>query len=397
MSPARLLIVIGLCRALAGGFMCWPGKSPLDKVFYVFAFFTVLSTIGHKADYYFPSPLNARLGLVLNTFGTYAYARSYLPDIAAFKRFATLLPLILIPLALFMTLEQRTRKNFYYFLGGRSETSMQREDKIRAQGPFQHPILAGTAGATALPFTYMMWRLRRRRTAIIGFSACIGVVLACASSGPLAAVAVTFAAAAFWRWRSYLRHALWALAAAALLFNIVKGRGPWYIMASLDLVGGSTGWHRAKLIDQGFKYLGEWWLFGTDYTRHWMASGVRWNPNMVDLTNYYLHLGVTAGLPVTLCLMGFLLVSFRLLNARMKDLRGANDTNEIILWCAGTSLAAHAVSFISISYFDQMYIFFYMLLGCIPGLVSTPIEQLRQIKVTPEPQGLIPRPLTYYW
>lgn len=397
LSTGRLLILVGLVRAIAGGFIVWPGKSALDKVFYVFSFFVILSTIGHKADAYFPSPLNARLGLVFNTFGTYLYARSYIPDIDAFKRYGTILLFALIPLAICMTLEQKTQKNYYYLLGARSETVMSREGKMRAQGPFQHPILAGTAAATAMPFAFLMWRIGRRKTALIGMGACMGVVLACASSGPLAAVAVTFAAAALWRWRQHLKYVLWGIVALAVLFNIVKGRGPWFIMASLDLVGGSTGWHRAQLIDQGFKYLSEWWLFGTDYTRHWMASGVRWNPNMVDLTNYYLHLGVTGGLPVTLCLIGFLVISFRTLAKRMKDMRETADEREFVLWCAGTSLAAHAISFISISYFDQMYIYFYLMLGIIVGLAGTPsvLKSLpRETTQLAEPEPV--KPVRFY-
>lgn len=396
LTAARLLILIGLVRAMAGGHLVWPTtKSRLDVLFIAFSGFALLSTIGHKADEWIPSPFNARAGIVLNVLGTYLYGRTYLPDLATFRRYAILLPVILLPLAFGMILEQRTRQNMYYSFGAVREQAAVREDRARAQGPFRHPILAGCAGATALPFAYLAWRLGNRMTAIVGALACFGVVMGCASSGPLAAVAVTVFFIVFWRWRHLFRKLMWGAAFVALVYNLVKGRGPWYLMASIDLVGGSTGWHRAKLIDQGFVYLNEWWLWGTDYTRHWMSSGVRWNPNMVDLTNYYLHLGVTGGLPLTLCLMGFLVVGFGSLSKGMRILRARDDKDEIVLWCAAASLATHAVSFISISYFDQMYIYFYLLVGAIPGLVasvdSKPIEEPTAPIETLQPTPTVPR------
>jgi hypothetical protein len=174
-----------------------------------------------------------------------------------------------------------------------------------------------------------------------------------------------------WKWRQHLSKFLWACVALALLYSLISGRGPWFIMARIDLAGGSTGWHRAYLIDQGFRYFSEWWMWGTDVTRHWMPTGVSWSPMHTDLTNYYLHLGVIGGMPLILCLIAFMVSSFRALTSRMEVLRKFDGPDEFLLWCAGTAIFAHALSFISISYFDQMYVFFYMLLGAVPGLVGT--------------------------
>jgi len=136
-------------------------------------------------------------------------------------------------------------------------------------------------------------------------------------------------------------------------------------------VGGSTGWHRAKLIDQGVNYLGDWWLWGTDYTRHWIASGTRWNPNMVDITNYYLQLGVTGGMPLMLSLMAIIACALRSLTVAMAPLRLRSDPKEWALWLTGVAITTHAVSFVSISYFDQMYVLFYLVIGIVPGLINS--------------------------
>lgn len=371
LTPARLLVFVGLIRAIIGGHFIWTTKCRLDILFLIFSFFALLSSIGHTPDEWTPAPFAARTGFVINIFGTYLYGRAYLPDFTSFSRYALLLPLVVIPLAIGLSIEKRTQRNVYSIVGAARSEALMREDKVRAQGPFRHPILAGCAGATALPFAFLSWRRRRRGLAIIGSTACIGTVIACASSGPLAAVAVTLASMAMWQWRMHIRKVLWGFAGFGLLYTIVAGRGPWYLMASIDLVGGSTGWHRAKLIDQSFVHLNEWWAWGTDYTRHWMSSGMRWNPNHADITNYFIHLGIVGGLALALCLFGFLIISFRMLERKMIELRQTGNPDEFTLWCAGASLATHAISFVSISYFDQMYIFFYLLLGAIPGLVSS--------------------------
>lgn len=399
LTTARLLIILGLGRAMFGNFAVWPNfRSKLDVCFLCFVAFGILSTLGHEPDPWVPSPFNARAGMVFNILGSYLYGRTYLPDLASFRRYAFLVPFILIPLAVCMLIEQRTQKNLYFVLGAARAEAAVRNEKVRAQGPFRHPILAGTAGATALPFVYLLWRSGRRKTALIGLASCLGVIISCASSGPMAALAVTLASILFWHCRALMKYCIWGVLLLALAYNLIKGRGPWYLMASMDLVGGSTGWHRAKLIDQGFVYLNEWWLWGSDYTRHWMATGVSWSPNHADITNYYLHLGVIGGLALPICLIGFLVLSFNLLRTRIPELRHDQDPDEIVLWCAGASLATHAVSFISISYFDQMYVFFYTLLGAIPGMVATAGSPLQSNRTaSPARTEPVPvKPLRYY-
>jgi hypothetical protein len=372
MTPARLLILVGLARGITAGYCVWPTKSSLDRWFFVFAAIALISTFGHKADPWVPSPFAARVGLVLNVCGAYLYGRTYLPDLTTFRTYAYILPLILIPLAMGVTAEKKIARNLYSTIGASSEGVSIREGKVRSKGPFRHPILAGTAGATALPFALLLWRTGRKKAAVVGTAACLAIVAASGSSGPMAAAGLSAGCVfVLWKWRQHLSKFLWACVALALLYSLISGRGPWFIMARIDLAGGSTGWHRAYLIDQGFRYFGQWWLWGTDVTRHWMPTGVSWSPMHTDLTNYYLHLGVIGGLPLVLCLIAFMASSFRALTSRMEVLRRFDGPDEFLLWCAGTSIFAHALSFISISYFDQMYVFFYMLLGAVPGLVGT--------------------------
>lgn len=97
-----------------------------------------------------------------------------------------------------------------------------------------------------------------------------------------------------------------------------------------------------------------------------------------------------------LSVVAMLIIGFQMLFRRMTEMRVVGDADEFVLWCAAASLAAHAISFISISYFDQMYIFFYLHLGVIPGLVTS-TSSLNIKPLVPSQSEPIPvQPLRYY-
>ena len=97
----------------------------------------------------------------------------------------------------------------------------------------------------------------------------------------------------------------------------------WYLMARIDLVGGSTGWHRAYLIDQALMHLSEWWIAGTDYTRDWMPYGVSWSPDHSDITNHYILLGVTGGIALIAAHVAVLTLAFKGVGRTLDQHRGA--------------------------------------------------------------------------
>ena len=120
------------------------------------------------------------------------------------------------------------------------------------------------------------------------------------------------------------------------------------------------------------KHIDEWWAFGTNFTRHWMPYGLVSDPFNCDITNYYIQLGVTGGLALTGVLVVIQWFSFRMLGNEIIGLssRSMRDERENFhLWCLVSALAAHAVTFLSISYFDQMHVFFWVLIGGVSGFV----------------------------
>ena len=147
--------------------------------------------------------------------------------------------------------------------------------------------------------------------------------------------------------------------------QLFRERPIWYLIALVDFVGGSTGWHRSYLIDTAIDHISEWWLFGTDYTRHWMPYGLPSIPEHCDLTNYYIHLGVIGGLPLLICLCFIIYRTFRALNILFN--RGIDI---FPVWCYTSLFITHSVAFLTISYFDQTFVLFYAPLGMISAIVE---------------------------
>lgn len=368
-TPMRLVILTGLMRALAGGFLSWSFGNRLDQFVMVFCGVALLSTVGHEGNEYVRSPLIERGGLVLNVLSSYLYARAYFSGPDFVVTFAQWLAIVLIPFSTMMALEQATGRNPYFLLGARSENTSIRNDRFRAKGPFGHAILAGTAAAAALPFMVLLLR-HRKGLGAAGIAASVVGSVATVSSGPVVAMGCAMGLLLLWRWRHLLGRMKACAGLLLIVLNFTMSRPIWFLIARIDIVGGSTGWHRSKLIDTAMNNLDEWWLFGTDYTRHWMHSGVTWNPNHTDITNYYLQMGVTGGLPLMVAFLAIIITALRVLEKSMVVLRAAGDEREFHAWCLWTGILTHCVSFISISYFDQSYAGFFLLVGAAPAIAA---------------------------
>lgn len=362
-SCARIIIVIGLARALTTGLLELRQLNALDKLMIAFSAIMMISALGH--DWIFGNPFVFRIGLLLNIVGSYLYARAYLVGVEAIETLQRCMLVTLIPFAMLMAFERTTGKNPYSSIGAKRDVTLFRMGKNRAQGPFGTPILAGTVGASAIPILLPLWK-RRRLAALTGLGTSATIILASASSGPIATMLIAGGIIGLWFVRQHMKLILIGTALGLVTLHFIKERPVWYLMALMDFVGGSTGWHRAHLISVGIERIGEWWLVGTDYTGHWMPYSLGTNvPGIAkaDLTNYYLHLGVIAGLPLVLCLFCIQWICFRRISTALRQF--ADRPCEFEIWCIGAAFGAHSITFLSISYYDQMFVFFWLLVGMI--------------------------------
>lgn len=387
-SVIRILLGFGMLRVMARREGLSGGVNGLDWGMVAWAAWAVLASVFYED---FSAALTFRLGLVYNVCGAYFLFRIFCQSFSDAVLICRMLALLLLPLAAEMLFEKVAGHNLFSVLGRVSELSMSRLGRIRAQGPFAHPILAGTAGAVCLPLIVTLWK-GYRREAVIGIGACLAIVFASGSSGPIMSLMAGAGALLMWIYRERVKTAKWFLVAGYVGLDLIMNDPAYYIMARIDISGGSTGWHRARLIQSAIEHFNEWWVAGTDYTRHWMASGVDWSPDHTDITNYYLKMGVWGGMPLVLLYCVVLVIGFKYIGLAVRDPDRRDAENQFMLWGFGSSLFAHAVTGLGVSYYDQSFVFIYLVLAVISSvhqsaLAASPVEPSPGAEAEPVHEG----------
>lgn len=311
-----------------------------------------------------------RLGQAYDAMGIYFLFRCLIRDTNDMKFLARIVAIIVVPMGAFMLFEVVTGRNLFSIFGGVPEMTIIRNGRLRAQGSFRHPILAGTFGAWAFTIIASMLYPASKTSmhTYIGMAACFAIVGSSASSGPVLALAAGIGALSCWVVLPYMKAIRWAAFGAIVAIDLVMKAPIWYLIARISYIMGGTGWHRSRLIDQAVAHIDEWWLFGTNYTAHWMPYVLETNPNMVDITNQYLGEGVSGGL-ATMAL--FILVIVRLYIVLQRETQKVSmlpEADQWLVWTIGASLTVHVVSFMSVTYFDQIIVFWYLTLASIAAI-----------------------------
>jgi len=363
----RILAGIAMVRVIVRREHLQGRMNSLDWLMIGWAIVALTSSFFHKDP---KDALIYRLGVVYNAFGIYFPLRFFCQSLDESMELCRLTAILLVPVAIEMLSEKVTGHNMFSVFGGLSglEPAI-REGSIRAQGPFAHAILAGTAGAVCLPLMIGLWQ-QQRRPAIAGIGACVTMIFVSASSGPIMSGLAGIAALYMWHYRHKMRLFRWLIAFGYIGLDLIMKAPAYYLIGRIDLTGGSTGWHRARLIESAFEHFSEWWLAGTDYTRHWMPTGVSWSPNHTDITNYYLYMGVIGGLPLLLLFIAILAKGFSFVGQILQNPGDLAPKSRFLIWAFGASLFVHAVTCISVSYFDQSFVFIYFTLALISSARS---------------------------
>jgi hypothetical protein len=153
-------------------------------------------------------------------------------------------------------------------------------------------------------------------------------------------------------------------------------RPAYYILGSVNVVGGSTGWHRARIIEQTINHFHEWWLFGTDYTSHWMPEAVAIDGRHADITNYYISFAIFGGVAALILVLLMLGWAFCYVGRAIRALPDSESEARFFIWCLGSGLFAHAMTSVSVAYMDQTVVFFWMNLAVISSIYSAQNSQL---------------------
>ncbi len=303
-----------------------------------------------------------RLGTLYDTLGFYFCFRCWVREKKDILSTVSAFSIVLLVMALEMTYEKMNGFNLFSKLGGVLSHPLIRDGEIRAQGVFAHSILAGTVGATSIGlFAGMWWQNKKWRIySLIGVGASIVIAMASASTGPIMSVFILCVGMSAWVVRERMGLIRWSMLIGLLLVELFMKSHVWYLMARVDLTGSSTGWHRAELINNAFQHIGEWWLIGTDYTRHWMPTGVSWSPLHTDITNQYLQIGVHGGLISMVFFILIIVQGYRQVGAIIAYLPSEEIATKFLIWTYGATLFSHTITFLSVNYFDQSKMFFFL-------------------------------------
>jgi hypothetical protein len=331
------------------------------------------------------STLTQRLGYAYDVVGTYLLVRSTVRTVDDMVGVARVLAVLVIPLSLLFVVESMTGRNPFAVFGGVDVWSEIRDGRIRSRGPFLHPISAGTFGATSMALFVGLW-VSSRHDRILASAAIVAastIVVASASSGPVSAYAVAIAGLACWPIRSYMRVMRWLILIAIVALALVMKEPVWFLIARVSDLTGGGGWYRSALIDAAVRHFDEWWLIGTGYTAHWMATGLAANENSADIVNEFISQGVRGGILTLVLYIWMIARSFRAVGVAVQDTTKYSASVRFFVWSLGATLVAHVASFFSVSYFDQMTVYWFLLIGMTTSLasqtqrVSSPIRRPR--------------------
>lgn len=363
----RMMLLVGVVRVVMRGEGIEGPFNKVDKAMMMWGAWMIFASFFHDPDR--AGPITAA-GQVFNLTLIYFLIRIWCSDLEEVCGVIVVVALLLVPIALEMFLEKSTGKNLFSFLGGVPENAIIREGKFRAQGPFRHPILAGTVGATCIPLFIGILR-HNKMAGMIGIGAGLVMVFTCASSGPVMSLMSAGGALLLLRYKHMVPTLRKLAVVLYLVLMVVMAKPPYYLIARIDISGGSTGWHRAFLIENTFKYFSEWWKFGTDYTRHWMPNqGFANDPYHTDITNYYIGFGVAGGLIAMLLVIWMMWLCFKWVGQLSDLFEEQGSPNELLIWCFGASLFSHATTSISVAYFDQSMLFFWLTVAVISSAYS---------------------------
>jgi len=329
-----------------------------------------------------------QFGFIYNSLFLYIIFRSLIHDMNDINTIFKMLALVLVPLAAAMLIEKATGRNLFSIFGGVPEFTVVREGKLRCQGAFGHPILAGTFGTTSLPFMLALWSLGGGKKLIAGLgiiSATI-ITITTSSSGPVVSYIFVIIGMAMWRIRDHMRAVRWCILLCLISLHIVMKAPVWSLIGKLSEVIGGGGWHRVMLIDAAISHFNEWWLLGTDYTRHWMPTGVSWSEKQTDITNQFIAVGIDGGLISLILFVAVIIFCFKNIGMKLKEIGSSELPIKFTIWCMGVSLVGHLASFTSVHYFDQIIVFWYLLLALITTVSIIPAKTL--LSNTPTGSGL---------
>lgn len=322
--------------------------------------------------------LNNRLGWAFEYAAAYAVFRFAVRSWGDLKSLCLAATVIVFPVSLAFINEQLTQYNIFHIFGGVREITWIRDGRLRCQGAYSHPILAGTYWAVLLPFIASQFWTKdstRRLLALLGAVCALIVVVTCASSGPVMSALMAMFGGGMVLLRRWLRQLLAAFAFMLVFLHLSMKAPVWHLISRIDIVGGSTGWHRYNLFDQWIRNFDNWFLVGTSSTQTWAARPV------TDITNQYVLEAIRGGLLTLVMFIGMITATYLAVGRAAKITERFGQKAEFaMVWAIGAAMFVHTVSFFGVSYFGQILLLLVMvpaLAACVDEITANQVRGVR--------------------
>ncbi len=364
----RIIILFGLARALfakltANTELFSGGLNSIDRVFILC---TACQSLAVVLLFRSGPALTNQFGVLLDYLGGYFVIRFLIRDKEDIYRAIKCLACLVLIIGACMMYEHFTMRNLFSTIGGQAVPNV-REGRVRAQGPFNHELMAGAFGATLFPLCLMLWKSKKAKLISLG-----GLVGSCLmtwssnSSTSLLAFGGGIVAIFFWPFRKSMRLVRWGIVFGLIGLQLVMKAPIWFFISHIDLTGGSSSYHRAALIDQFIRHFWDWWLIG-------IRESGSWGLDMWDAQNQFVSVGMTGGLLGLVLFIVLISRGFARLGNARKVIEG-DSSQEWFIWLASAALFAHIVAFFGVNYFDMTKFGWFALLAMISA-ATTPLLQ----------------------
>jgi hypothetical protein len=358
----RVLILLGfLCRAIGMNRERSSGK--MDGIGRAVTLWIVLGTVLWSIQFMEMGAFIKAAGSLIDGLAGYWVVRYFIREKEDVTRTIKVFAYISILMGVCMVIEQVTHFNVFTLVGGVPLAPAMREGGVRAQGAFAIYLDAGVFGAILIPLFIWLWSGAGARViAFMGIVGATAMTLASNSSTPVLAYASGIFALCFWPLRGRMRAIRWGVVLCLVALHLVMNGPVWALIARVDVVGSSSGWHRYALVDNFIRHFRDWWLIGYPNYNNW-----GWD--MWDLCNEYVSVGLTGGLVTFVCFILVLSRSFGGLGTARKLVAG-DRKQEWFLWCLGSCLFANVVGFFGVAYAAQMSMAFFAFLAMISVAIA---------------------------
>ncbi len=356
----RLMVLFGWMRLIVRGELQPIPFRWIDATVLVMG---VIGTITYSILHGTSAALANRLGWSFDLIGTYFLFRFLVRDWKTVETAALGFVMLSLPVAFFFIIECMTKRNIFAVLGGVPEITNVRGGRLRCQGAFAHPILAGCFWAALLPMMAALWwrDAAGRVFAVVGCVFALVIIFCSSSSTPIMTVLFVILGAAMFPLRHWMKWTFWGLVLCVIILDLVMNKPVYHLIARINVFSSSTGWHRFNVIDKAVVHFSEWWQIGIVDTWHW---------GVTDITNQYVLTGIRGGVFTMLALIMVIALAYLLVGRTWRFVQG--DRYKVAMsWAMGIALFAHTVTFISVSYFGQIEVIWYLLLASIASVAPT--------------------------